>query len=77
MEFAEDFVQRVGEVQAKLTLDAIKERPILKRDAKGIDGTLYVNCESMRSHLPASKREVDLDEHLINAAQRKLFAEWQ
>jgi hypothetical protein len=77
MEIADDFVRRVGEAQAKLTFEAIWERPILKRDANGIPGTLYFNYESKRQHLPTSKREVDLDELSINPAQRKLFAEWR
>jgi hypothetical protein len=77
MEIANDFVHRVGEAQAKLTFDAICERPILKRDANGIHGTLYFNYDSKRRHMPRSKREVDLDERSINDAQRKLFAEWR
>jgi hypothetical protein len=75
MGFSEDFVQRVGEAQANLVLEAIWERPIHKRDANGIHGTIFFNSQSRRLHLPASKREVDLDERSINSAQRKLFAE--
>ncbi len=56
-------------------LQAIWERPILKRDANGIDGTLYYNFEHRRHYLPSSKREVDFDERALNPAQRKLFAE--
>lgn len=77
MEISEDFVQRVGEAQANLILNAIWERPILKRDAHGIHGTLYFDYQSRRRHMPTSKREVDLDERSINNAQRKLFAEWR
>lgn len=74
MEIAEDFIQRVGEIPASQILNAIWNRPILKRDVNGIRGTLYFNYESRRQHLPASKREVDLTESAINFAQRKLFA---
>lgn len=77
MEFAEDFVERVGEVEAEKVFDALWGRPILKRDAKGIHGTLYFNYATKRSALPASKREVDYDDSAINPAQRKLFAQWR
>lgn len=75
MEISDDFVLRVGEAQANRVFEAIWERPILKRDANGIHGTIFVNSQSRRQHVPASKREVDLDERSINSAQRKLFAE--
>jgi hypothetical protein len=75
MEIAEDFVKRVGEARAAQVLQAIWKRPILKRDANGIHGTLYYDYEHKRHHMPPSKREVDLDERAINSAQRRLFAE--
>ncbi|GLH75252.1 hypothetical protein SSBR45G_01600 [Bradyrhizobium sp. SSBR45G] len=74
MEISEDFVQRVGEAHANLVLNAIWQRPVLKRDVHGIHGTLYFNYQSRRQHMPTSKREVDLNESSINAAQRMLFA---
>jgi hypothetical protein len=77
MEISEDFVQRVGEAHANLVLNAIWQRPILKRDVNGIHGTLYFNYQSRRQHMPTSKREVDLNESSINAAQRMLFAKHQ
>lgn len=75
MEISEDFAKRAGETRAAQILHAIWERPILKRDAKGIDGTLYYNAGRKRHYLPSSKREVDFDTSAINSAQRKLFAE--
>jgi hypothetical protein len=75
MEISEDFAKRVGETRSAQILQAIWERPILKRDAKGIDGTLYYNTERKRHYLPSSKREVDFDDSAINSAQRRLFAE--
>jgi len=75
MEVSEDFIQRVGEIEAKAIFDALWERPILKRDANGIHGTLYFDYQSKRRHVPTSKREVDFDDSAINHAQRKLFAE--
>ena len=73
MEFPEDFFERVGDKVAIATLSPMWERPILKRDAQGIDGTLYYNYEKRRRHLPATKREVDWNELSVNQAQRDLF----
>jgi hypothetical protein len=75
MEISEDFVKRVGEAQAAQILQAIWDRPILKRDANGIHGTLYYNAEQRRLYVPSSKREVDFDPSAVNSAQRRLFAE--
>ncbi len=77
MEFAEDFVDRIGEIPAKKIFDAMRERPILKRDADGIHGTIYFNYASKRQAVPTSKREVDFDDRFINEAQRQLFSEWR
>lgn len=75
IELIEDFVARCGgDDEARAILRPVWERPILKRDADGIHGTLYYEYEDRREHLPATKREVDWDEGAINAAQRRLFA---
>jgi hypothetical protein len=74
MELSEDFHSRVGARQAKAILEAIWERPILKRDACGIHGTLYYDDAVRRQYLPATKREVDWYELAVKAAQRELFA---
>jgi hypothetical protein len=74
MEFIEDFIERVGEERAEHILGPVWERPILKRDAQGIHGTLYYEYENRRQYLPATKREVDWVDHAINSAQRRLFA---
>lgn len=73
MEIADDLVKRVGEDQASRVLDALWMRPILKRDAMGIHGTLLYDADHRRKFLPASRREVDWDEQFVNGAQRKLF----
>jgi hypothetical protein len=75
MEISEDLVERVGETRARQILEPIWERPILKREANGIHGTLYVNYGPKRQYMPASKREVDFDELAINPVQRRLFAD--
>ena len=74
MELIEDFTERAGEERALLILSPVWLRPILKRDAQGIHGTLYYEYADRRHYLPATKREVDWDDDAINSAQRLLFA---
>ena len=73
IEFIEDFIERAGDDGAGVVLDPIWDRPILKRDAQGIHGTLFYEWDDRREYFPPSKREVDLDERGINEAQRRLF----
>jgi hypothetical protein len=73
MEIIEDVIERLGDERASQTLSRIWERPILKREANGLHGTLFYDWSARRSHIPATKREVDLDELSINEAQRRLF----
>jgi hypothetical protein len=74
MEFIDDFIERVGDERAGQILKPVWDRPILKRDAQGIHGTLYYEYEARRQYLPVTKREVDWDHDAINAAQRHLSA---
>lgn len=74
MELIEDVVDRLGEQEAHRNLSQIWQRPILKRDAMGIHGTLFYDSDNRRDHLPASRREVDWCESAINQAQRELHA---
>jgi len=71
MELVEDLIERLGEDEAGCVLTPLWSRPILKRDAMGIHGTLYYDNEGRC--IPVSKREVDWDDHSINEAQRALF----
>lgn len=73
MELAEALFERVGDAEATSILSPIWERPILKRDAMGIHGTLFYDNDRRSRRLPKSKREVDWDESAINEAQRRLF----
>ena len=73
MELAEDLIDRLGDEEAGRVLARIWGRPILKRDAVGIHGTLFYDNEGRRDHLPETKREVDWDPRAINQAQRELF----
>ncbi|MBH0239190.1 hypothetical protein [Methylobrevis albus] len=74
MELIEDLIARLGDADAGRVLGALWCRPVLKRDALGIHGTLFFDNVERRPHIPASKREVDLDDRSINPAQRELFA---
>jgi hypothetical protein len=74
IELIEDFIKRCGVEEASRILGPIWERPILKRDAQGIHGTLYYEYGDRRQYLPATKREVDWNDRAINPAQRQLFA---
>ena len=53
MELVEDLVERLGEEAAGSVLDPLWNRPILKRDALGIHGTLFYDNEHRREHIPA------------------------
>ncbi|MBU6395996.1 MAG: hypothetical protein KGQ75_15605 [Sphingomonadales bacterium] len=74
IELIEDLAERLGEQSANLVLEPIWNRPILKRDALGIHGTLFYDNDDRREHIPTAKREIDWDERSINQAQRDLFA---
>lgn len=72
MELVEDLIQRLGEDEAGRMLKPLWDRPVLKREAVGLHGTLFYDNE--RRKIPTSKREVDWDDRSINPAQRELFA---
>lgn len=74
IELIEDLIERLGEDAAGSVLAPLWNRPILKRNALGIHGTLFYNNEQRREHIPPSKREVDWDDDAVNQAQRDLFA---
>jgi hypothetical protein len=77
IEVIEDFFARHHETFAAETLGKLWERPIHKRDAHGIHGTLFYDHEDKRHHLPSSKREIDQDPSQINAAERELYTRLQ
>jgi hypothetical protein len=74
MELVEDLIERLGDREASRVLASLWTRPILKRDALGIHGTLFYDNEHRRERIPQSKREVDWDDASINQAQRDLFS---
>ena len=75
MELVEDVIERLGEDEAARLLSSLWGRPILKRDAVGLHGTLFYDKEHRQ--IPKSKREVDWDERSINPAQRELFLRYR
>ena len=72
METIEDLIDRIGDEEATRVLTPLWSRPVLKREAAGLHGTLFYQNEHRQ--LPASKREVDWDDRSINPAQRELFS---
>ena len=74
IEFAEDFIARVGEAEAGMVLGPIWERPIEKQNANGIHGTLFYEFEAKKTHFPKSKRERDWSHSALNDAQRRLYS---
>ena len=75
IKLVEDLVERVGEETAGSVLTAVWSRPILKREALGLHGTLFYDNDRRRPHIPPSKREVAWTDSSINQAQRDLFAQ--
>ena len=66
MELIEDLIERLGEGEVARLLNPLWDRPIPKRGAMGLHGTLFYDIENRR--VPPSKREIDWDEHSINSA---------
>ena len=73
IEVADELIERVGENQAGRVLTALWTRPILKRDAMGLHGTIFFDADHRREFLPKSRREADWDERFLNEAQRSLY----
>jgi hypothetical protein len=73
LEIVEDYINRVGKSNASRTLSKLWKRPIHKRDAQGIHGTLYYDYREKVKYLPKSRREIDRGNGL-NEAERALYA---
>lgn len=70
IQFAEDLAHEDEKIAAALR--QVWERPIRKRDAQGIHGTLFYGLERYKSIYP-NKQEDGVDPQSVNAAQRRLF----
>ena len=73
MEYAEDIEARPNSEEVFNALATVWERPVRKRDAHGIHGTLLYQLERYKEWYP-EKREDAVVEWAINDAQRKLFS---
>lgn len=73
IEISDELTDRLGLAEAERILSQVWQRPVLKREANGIHGTLFYDADSRREFLPQSRREVDWDERFVNEAQRALF----
>jgi hypothetical protein len=69
IQFGEDLDPLVAET---LGANPIWERPIRKRDAQGIHGTLFFGLERYKN-VYRDKREDRVDPSAVNQAQRRLF----
>jgi len=72
IQYAEDLAHFPKQAEVNATLHRIWERPIRKRDAQGIHGTLFYQLERYKSWY-REKREDAVDPSAINQAQRRLF----
>ena len=71
IEYIEDFYERQSD-RADEILSSIWQRPIKKKDTKGIHGTLYYGMQNRKQYY-VGKREKDLDPMYMNEAQRRLY----
>jgi hypothetical protein len=72
IQYSEDLYELPNAQEIDAALRAIWERPIRKRDAHGIHGTLFYQLQRYKEWYPANREEA-VTPSAINAAQRKLF----
>jgi len=72
IQFSDDLADLSEQAEVSAALKRIWERPIRKRDARGIHGTLFYNLDHYK-RLYREKREDGVDPGSVNAAQRHLF----
>jgi hypothetical protein len=70
--FPDEIEARIGETQASAILGSLWERPVHKKAAQGIHGTLFYGLDYKKKLYPA-RREAGMDPGSYNAAQRKLY----
>ena len=73
LEIIEAVIKRLGQKKTNDMLQTMWQRPILKKNAQGVHGTLFYNYYDKRQHLPKSKREVDREESQISEPERALY----
>jgi len=72
IQYAEDLALLSQQDEIDAACRRIWERPIRKRDALGIHGTLFYELERYKTYYRA-KREDAIDPSAVNQAQRRLF----
>ena len=72
IEYAEDFVDRLGDIEAERIFKDLWGHPVDKRKIQGLHGTLFFGLAARKALFP-SKRECDADPSAVNAAQRSLY----
>jgi hypothetical protein len=73
IEMGSHLVDRIGD-RADDLFEQIMQRPILKQQLRGIDGTLLFEAEDRSEFLPATLRERDWEARHLNEAQQRLIA---
>jgi hypothetical protein len=72
IQYAEDLPLLPGQDEIAAALSRIWERPVRKRDANGIHGTIFYELGRYKAYYHA-KREDGIEPSAVNHAQRKLF----
>jgi hypothetical protein len=72
MEYSEDLIARPDREAVGAALSKVWQRPIRRRDADGIHGTLLYELQRYKTWY-REKREDAVEPSSINAAQRRLF----
>ena len=73
IQYAEDLAKLPNQREITAALEQLWERPIRKRDAQGIHGTLLYELERYKKWYKL-KREDGVEAGSINAAHRRLFS---
>jgi hypothetical protein len=73
--FSEDICRTKKEEPKFIAImNAIWERPILKKNAMGIHGTILYNAEHRKSYYPKSRRMIDMNPEAFNWHERDMNA---
>lgn len=72
IQFSEDIASLPNQPEVNIALSNLWNRPIRKKDAQGIRGTLFYQLDRYKN-IYRQPREDAVEPSAINAAQRKLF----
>jgi hypothetical protein len=71
--FPDEIVERLGERRAAALFAKLWKRPVKKKTARGIHGTLFYGLDHKKTLYP-TRREAGMDARAFNAAQRKTLS---